>query len=99
MANPNFTATELATIDQLITHLQAQGVGQDEPTPLTTPVAVVVTQAVLSTAAVLCLKVEGDNAKIQQIADLASQLKTTTTLANLIELRNRAVKSMASSVK
>src|ERR1700722_4634221 len=94
-STPNFTSTELAAVDHLITHLQSQGVKQDDPKPLTTPVAGVVASAVVSTAGVLCLKVPDDNAKLQQIADPASQLKTSTTLANLIELRSRAVKSIA----
>jgi hypothetical protein len=96
---PNFTSTELSAIDHLITHLQAQGVGQNDPVPLTTPVAAVVASAVLSTAAVLCIKVPDDNAKLQQIADLGSQLKGSTTLANLIALRSRAVQSIAESSK
>ena len=97
--NPNFTAAELSALDSVITHLQSKGVGANEPTPLTTAVIAVVAQATLATVAVLCTKVPEDNDKLQQIASLASQLKSTTTLNNLMELRSRAVKSIAQSVR
>jgi len=90
-----FSRKELAAIDHLIEQLKAKGVAASDPTPLTTPVAAVVAEAVVATVAVLCTNVPEDNAKIQQLRDLASQLRSSTTLDNLIELRARALKSMS----
>jgi hypothetical protein len=91
---PKFSQKELAAIDHLIEQVKAQGGGADSPVPLTTPVAAIVAQAVIATVAVLCVKVPEDDTRIQQIGDLAAQLKSSTTLDNLIQLRERALKSM-----
>lgn len=88
-----FTPAELAQLDALITKLQEDGAEPDTIVPLFTPVATVVTRAVIATAAVLCVKVEADAAKIKQIEELAKSLETTTTLSNLISLRSQAVQS------
>ncbi|EGR0268965.1 hypothetical protein FMH15_20300 [Vibrio alginolyticus] len=90
-----FTQSELAAIDSLISQLQEQGVNKYEAVPLFTPVAGVVARAVVATAAVLCAKVESDAEKIKQLEDIAESLDSTTTLAGLIELRNRAVRANA----
>lgn len=93
-----FTQAELAQLDALITRLQEDGADANAVVPLWTPVAAVVARAVVSTAAVLCVKVESDAAKVAQIEELAKSLETTTSLSNLVELRRRAVSANAASV-
>lgn len=95
----SFTPSELAALDAVITQLQEQGVDPAKNIPTFTPVAAVIAEAVLSTAAVLCVKVPADGEKVSQLKALAESLESNTTLTNLIELRKRAVTASGTAAK